>query len=364
MSTGCFESELVIDEENIHAEQTSLSDPGPVVEPITVNSTFSFKDTNLLEGLVGGEVSVPLEEPSDIKSVSIWFADENNNIIEGSILAELSDIQTENIITLPSFEPPASGVRLVLKIETTDNQIIIKSLGEVVDLVPSDLEGMLMWVKSDQGLLDPSGDPVVEGARVATWQDQSGNGNDLVQTDASRRPTYHDTGALLNNDLPTLEFSGSWGGGNNMESVFSYSLPATFIVAGNFINIASGNHSLLGSGLDLKFFIDMNAGWMGPQATGQPDTSQDGWTAYALRWGNGVFRGVYGTSDFEHDYVVPGTPYSMLYLGSRGKAGWNVNKPVQYFNGAISEVIMYDRALTDGEMEILSNYLKARYAID
>lgn len=49
---------------------------------------------------------------------------------------------------------------------------------------PTDVGGCVLWVKADAitGLSD--GDP------VGTWADQSGNGNDLVQATAAKKPTY------------------------------------------------------------------------------------------------------------------------------------------------------------------------------
>ena len=55
-----------------------------------------------------------------------------------------------------------------------------------------------LWLKSDAGV-------VLNGSTVSKWEDQSGNGNDVIQSNANRQPV------LINNELngkPVLSFDG------------------------------------------------------------------------------------------------------------------------------------------------------------
>ncbi len=64
-------------------------------------------------------------------------------------------------------------------------------------LTPS-VAGLQLWLKSDQGV-------ILNGTTVNRWVDQSGNGNDAIQADASRQPLLV-AGAL--NGKPVLRFDG------------------------------------------------------------------------------------------------------------------------------------------------------------
>lgn len=56
--------------------------------------------------------------------------------------------------------------------------------------MPSPPPGMLLWLEADVGLLDASAAACADGVAVATWQDQSGNGNDATQSSSGLRPIY------------------------------------------------------------------------------------------------------------------------------------------------------------------------------
>ena len=78
---------------------------------------------------------------------------------------------------------------------------------------------------------------------VATWYDQSGNGKDFVQTDASRRPKLYDgasASVVLENGKPMLE-----GGNNRFMTLASYTGQAGVrifnVVKGGFNSVHLGN---------------------------------------------------------------------------------------------------------------------------
>ena len=71
---------------------------------------------------------------------------------------------------------------------------------------------------------------------VATWFDQSGNGNNVTQTTASSQPKIYDnsTGVILDNGQAALEFNGT-----SNELVNTYLTGSTFSI----VSIASSNNS-------------------------------------------------------------------------------------------------------------------------
>ena len=66
--------------------------------------------------------------------------------------------------------------------------------------VPTDIDGCTLWLKADQitGLDD--------GDSVGTWKDQSGEGNDVSQGTANKKPTYK---VDILNGKPVVRFDGT-----------------------------------------------------------------------------------------------------------------------------------------------------------
>src|SRR5262245_37132262 len=63
---------------------------------------------------------------------------------------------------------------------------------------PADVSGLVVWLRADAlGLND--GDP------VGTWTDGSGNGRDLTQATAAKKPTYKTN---IVNGKPVVRFDG------------------------------------------------------------------------------------------------------------------------------------------------------------
>ena len=61
------------------------------------------------------------------------------------------------------------------------------------------MNGLQLWLKSDAGI-------VLNGSNVSSWQDQSGNGYDAIQSNMNRQPIFVDNEL---NGKPVLRFDGS-----------------------------------------------------------------------------------------------------------------------------------------------------------
>jgi len=77
--------------------------------------------------------------------------------------------------------------------------VVTNNSSSVVAFSPSDLSGLIAWHKSDVG--------ITIGTGVATWADQSGNGNDFGQATLGSQPAYNATDAQYNNK-PSISFDG------------------------------------------------------------------------------------------------------------------------------------------------------------
>jgi len=66
-----------------------------------------------------------------------------------------------------------------------------KSMGSVsIGFLPSRIPGLKLWCRYNQGI-------TITGDGVSQWDDQSGNGNHLKQTDNNRRPEKKTDGSIL-----------------------------------------------------------------------------------------------------------------------------------------------------------------------
>jgi hypothetical protein len=54
----------------------------------------------------------------------------------------------------------------------------------------TDISDLYVWYKANTGILDGSGNPVVHGSDVQTWQDQSGNARHITAPAAGNRPRW------------------------------------------------------------------------------------------------------------------------------------------------------------------------------
>ncbi len=84
----------------------------------------------------------------------------------------------------------------------SDGEIFVSSLGDgsIIRITRAEIPTthLQLWLKGDAGV-------VANGSRVSRWLDQSGNGNDAIESDTSRQPV------LVNNELagkPVIRFDG------------------------------------------------------------------------------------------------------------------------------------------------------------
>ncbi len=110
---------------------------------------------------------------------------------------------------------------------------------------PSNYGTVLTWLKNGTGI-------TLNAGNVSNWADQSGNGNDAIETSAANQPFYNTTGL---NSFPTLDFDG-----NNDFLTFGTSLgkPANFtvIIIFKIPDISISNSYLCGC-----FSGDVNGLW-------------------------------------------------------------------------------------------------------
>ncbi|MGI6495134.1 MAG: right-handed parallel beta-helix repeat-containing protein [Kiritimatiellia bacterium] len=201
--------------------------------------------------------------------------------------------------------------------------------------------GLKVWVAADQ---IPGAQ---EGAAVSTWPDLSGNGSDFTVQDGTA-PTYSSTGL---NGRPTVRFTGDL-----LRCATSVEAPYTIFVVARMHGTMNGR--LISSSRNWLLGYH-GGGWRGMYAEGWVKNSEgnipttpDIWTAhgdftYTAFYDNGTLlarnaNGVYGPAQ--------------LALGG----WWNLT---ELSDGDVSEVLLYDRVLTDVEQAKVGSYLQRKYGI-
>jgi len=226
--------------------------------------------------------------------------------------------------------------------------------------IPLTISGLVTWVRPESLAALVDNDP------VATWPDESGAANDLTQGTASKRPIYkvniqngrsgvrHRKVNLesLNNTLNLSVSTQAW-------TIFHASRMPTGANSGRVLG-ARTNNWLMG------FYTSdqMNQAFWHVTWFFQPVQANDGIAAiYAGR------RQELGASDTYHFYknnsvLKTETVGPDSYFGPNGIQTTGYLDDVQERADCdIFEIIAYNRALTDGEMTTIWNYLNGRWAI-
>ncbi|HEY3668346.1 MAG TPA: hypothetical protein VGL19_20225 [Polyangiaceae bacterium] len=225
------------------------------------------------------------------------------------------------------------------------------------EVPPISTVGLALWLRADRGV-------TVTGGHVSEWLDQSGNQMDALQTAGNARPTLLPTGL---NGLPTLDFDGGV----------------------QYLRLPDG-------------FADFNKGLSGFVVS--KATVTDGSCASTVELSNGsevddielgYWKQGWQYEVFDHDFaggmVDPKLPelYSVLHRateevvmrlnGNQANTasfplpvtkvrqdnfiGHSLYAECKYYQGQISEVVLYNRIVTDKELLTIEGYLQQHWAL-
>jgi hypothetical protein len=211
---------------------------------------------------------------------------------------------------------------------------------------PDSISGLAAWFKADSLALS-------DGDAVTTWNDSSSNAYNVTQASAGAKPTYKATGL---NGQPTVRFDGSDVLVSTATPTFSGPMTAFFVA-----NLAQNpaTQTIL----------------VGPVST---------FNGFGVFYNGQVHQ--YWGSNLNGTTTPPGTPYLGSFLangasssvaanrgttstGNPGAFSWS-SKAIslggnngRYLNADISEVILYDRDLTDAEQAEVETYLYQKYGL-
>lgn len=235
---------------------------------------------------------------------------------------------------------------------------------------PPQLANLVSWYKADTGVFQDTGGTTpatTTGQNVALWQDQSGQGNHVLQATTANKPTYA-TGAL--NGLPSINFVSS--GSQYLKTSGTATLgisTANWWIAAVYITPAVWP-------LYWNSLLSMKTGAYSFYAPGKytprtivyystiPDIFSDVLALNTAYWSEltctsgtmTLFHAPVGTSpaaDANTFSGVTSMPNGPFAIGS--------DQGGDYFSGQICEILVYNTALNSTDQASLESYLNVRY---
>ncbi|MDB5356189.1 MAG: hypothetical protein JWN24_2642 [Phycisphaerales bacterium] len=243
-------------------------------------------------------------------------------------------------------------------------------------LDPKLLSGLDVWLRADRGVYKDAAKSVpatMTGDLVYTWADQSGNGNDAVQSTAGNRPTFAVDAV---NGFPAIAFNGS------QYLPYAYSgAPGTIFVVGSVTN-NQNNQAFLGgsasSNVGSYYFKCGDATHGGPSliwvtsADSNPPAIPSNWFIWNVQGVNnptGVSRGFFCQAarydGITMDVWVQGrlaastarTGTPLAPTGGIVGADYVGSTPSDKLVGSICEILIFNRALSLAEIQATHQYL-------
>jgi hypothetical protein len=230
--------------------------------------------------------------------------------------------------------------------------------------LPSDIDGLVMWLKADAitGLVN--NDP------VTTWEDQSASGaNDVTQATAGFKPVYKTN---IINGKPVVRFDGT-DDFLQIAKTFDVLLgsddsPWTIIVVFKSSSINDGilcgatgwDHGLMQQGA-----TSVRAQLFNAARTEAFQSDVGGLNQTAFHIATGRSEGPLGSLTAFLNGIADATPATLP--GDVDQSGWNVSvgglENLKWFNGDIAEVLFFNHALTNKERQQVEYYLAQKYAL-
>jgi hypothetical protein len=223
--------------------------------------------------------------------------------------------------------------------------------------LPTEIAGCVFWVRADRGIT------LGTGLGVSAWVDQSGTGDvkkNLLQATAIKQPTFIPVTASYN-FKPTLSFPSA--SAQYVQSVaWSAALvqPATAVIVGN---CTQDTTRVLFDGIDGTNRLDqfVTPGFWNVSSNGGATEIS---VATATAGSPSVFVGIYNGASSKA-YKSAQTPSSGS-VGANGLAGLTIGAA---FDGTVpmlgnaAEMIIYNRVLSQSEVNQILAYGGSRYSI-
>jgi phage gp36-like protein len=212
--------------------------------------------------------------------------------------------------------------------------------------VPMATSGLQMWLRADQGVT------INETGAVERWEDLSGHGNHILQSNPFQRPVLQP--ASLGNQA-AVRFDGSDDSLLGVEAM-NFGRPSTVFLVYEVFDYASFAQG--------RILQNTNSSWIlytGGFVSGDVSVQSGGvglnqpTVATLTNSATGTTISVNGSDWTQNPNASSGTP-GRLNLGAGSGPGYPANC-------SVAEVIVYDHALSDTERQEVEAYLAGRYTL-
>ncbi|MBL0146962.1 MAG: T9SS type A sorting domain-containing protein [Chitinophagaceae bacterium] len=260
-------------------------------------------------------------------------------------------------------------------------------LNGITGILTTPLTPPVLWLKADAGVYTDAGvTTATNGQTVQQWNDQSCNGFNASQPDGSKRPAWQQNAF---NGKPALWFDGT-NGNYWLENTVNTPVATTgsartyFVVAkaacsatGTYYpggHLFTNRRTACASTLE---FVQNGSGIFhgGNLCSNHPEATSVNFTSGQNQPFVGSWRtnGTGSNLDFWFNGIAA-TTANANFIDDNGSAGYCIGDRRDAFQfdvptgrydwqGHIAEIIVYDRALTDGERQSVETYLYNKYQL-
>jgi hypothetical protein len=208
--------------------------------------------------------------------------------------------------------------------------------------VPS---GSILWLRADTGV-------VTQNGLVAIWHDQSGNGNDARMDDTGSRPEL-----AMDSGRPAIVFRGL----NYLEGASVFPVNHDYTVAGVFRlsdttvvnNIISGNDHAVW--LNSSTFLHFHQVGFQVDAIASASSNPNGSSFVAVFDAESSMVRLFIDGRMSDSLWTLENDDSTILIGSYEQS--------YFLHGSISELLLYDRTLSDSEAGQVDQYFETKYGL-
>lgn len=232
------------------------------------------------------------------------------------------------------------------------------SIHQTLAATPDTIPDLTLWLDASEGVTTDGSTPAVDGELVQQWDDQSGEGNHAVQLTSGNRPTFETN---VFNGQPTLRFA------TNKAIVTSSFLDASYNTAFTFFIVANkANDDLqVSSSNQTSTFFSGRQGFLIYNSGNLTDTQTQtaaGIATTSLGIETFRYNGSMKTLRFNGFTRINEAATGNLGLSGALTVGARSSNDF-YYSGDIAEVLIYNRALTDSEVDEVEEYLATKYGL-
>lgn len=268
-----------------------------------------------------------------------------------------SDPTTSSTLYTGPFSLTASATLKVRAFRNANVYSPVVSQEVYVDSAVTDVskDGLALWLRADAGVTKDGSDYVSE------WRDLSGNDHIAAQANGSQQPLWHSSGL---GSQPALEFDGS--ADSLLASTVALGPEVTVLAVASTDTLTGGHHRVINNEGNLYLgnrngefasFYGNHSSW-GTTASHGSDGSYVVGQAHVLSSVNDSLDTAY------FDGTEVGRRYNPMTAFTDGmRVGRNHGSANQYWDGKISEILVYDHALSREELHKAHLYLGGRYGI-